>query len=103
MKFDPDLAVGPRAPQPTPGLACWNNIQEVRKIALMLQRKLKFTLLPGEETDSCLLAIDRAVSYAEILIARHDRNGPPVGNTELQDMQATLRLAAKNPDHFKAF
>ena len=103
MKFDPDLSCGPRAPDPTPGAGAWISIQEVRKLGHMLQRKLGFTLLAGDEKDACLLALDQALVYAETLIARHDRNGPKVGNTELEDMKATLRLAAKNPENFKGF
>lgn len=103
MKFNEDLAVGPRAPDPTPGLACWTNIEEVRKIGHMLQRKLKFLLIDGDEKDHCTLSLDSALMYAEALIRRQDRNGPKVGNTELEDMQAVLRLAAKNPDQFKMF
>lgn len=103
MKLDPDYAHGPRAPDPTPGVGAWNTIQEVRRLGHMLERKLKLTLLPGEETDFVLLQLDMVVNQAEALVRRHDRNGPAVGNTELEDMQATLRLAAKNPEQFKMF
>jgi hypothetical protein len=103
MKFDPDLAHGPRAPLPTPGVGAAASMEEISKLGHMLLRKVGFTLLPGEEKDACMIALDQAISYAKTLVARHDRNGPKVGNTELEDMQSTLRLAAKNPDQFKAF
>ncbi len=102
-KYDPDYARGARGPAPAIGRGAWQNILEVRKAALMLEKKLKAFLFDSEERDRCLLELDAVLVYAEGLIARYDRSGPPEVQTELGDMEATLRLASKFPEHFKAF
>lgn len=102
-KSDSDYARGLRGPGPVPGRGAWANILEIRKCVLTLEKKLKITLLDCEEKDFCLVQLDQVGAYAEQIITRYDRNGPPEGHSDLGDMEATLRLAAKNPDQFKAF
>lgn len=102
LKDDPDYARGLRAPGPIPGRAVWQNIQAVRKSALALEKLLRalFRGFEGDQVATLLANLDMVVSYAEALLARYDRNGPPVDQSLLNDMDATLRLAEKYPEHF---
>lgn len=100
---DPDYSRGARQPGAFPGRAAWQNIQAIRSAALRLQKLLGTVLIDCEAKTHCLGQVDAAAAFAEILVLRFDRNGPPVDQTELNDMEATLRLAHRYPDHFKAF
>ncbi len=75
----------------------------MRKAALPLENKLRVHLLDGDDKDHALHMLDAALCYAEALICRFDRNGPPEGLNDLGEMEATLRLALKNPGQFAAF
>ena len=57
----------------------------------------------SSESVSIIDQLDTILSYTEVVIARHDRDGAPADQTELNDMEACLRLAAKHPEQFKAF
>lgn len=103
MKSDPEYSRGVRGPGPIPGRGAWQTILAIRKDALILEKRLRLTLLDSPEKDACLLQLDQALSYAESLVTRFDRNGPPETQSDLADMEAILRFALKNPDHFAAF
>lgn len=103
MINDPDYSRGVRAPGPIPGRGAWLAVQTVRKLVLALDKFLRATLLESDAKTTILGQIDLVGAYAEALILRQDRNGPPEGSTELSDMEACLRLADKNPGQFKAF
>lgn len=103
MINDPDYARGVRAPGPIPGRGAWINVQAIRKAVLFLYKLANITLLESEAKTALLGQIDAVGAYAEVLVLRQDRSGPAEGSTDLSDMEATLRLAAKSPDQFKAF
>jgi hypothetical protein len=60
-------------------------------------------LLDTEERKTILSAIDQASCYTEGVIQRYDRNGPVETQSELQDMEAVIRMATKYPEQFKTF
>lgn len=101
MISDPDYSRGLRAPGPVPGRGAWITVQNIRKATLALEKQLRASLLDSAEKDFCINQLDMVSSYAEALIARFDRNGPPENQSELGDAEATLRFAAKNPVQFK--
>ena len=103
MIDDPDYKRGVRGPGPVPGRGAWNSVKELRRLTLALEKFMRMALLDSDEKRACLTMIDQASCYAESVIQRYDRNGPVETQSELQDMEATLRLAAKYPDQFKAF
>lgn len=103
MKNDPNRARGALAPGPSAHRGAWANIQDIRRAAMPLENKVRILLIDGEEKDHALLMFDAALCYIEAIINRYDRNGGPEGLTELGEMEATLSLARKNPDQFKAF
>lgn len=103
MKNDPNRARGAQAPGPSAHRGAWANIQDIRKAALPLENKIRILLVDGEEKDHALLMFDAALCYVEAIINRYDRNGGPEGLTDLGEMDATLSLARKNPEQFKAF
>jgi hypothetical protein len=101
MTDDPDYKRGFRGPGPVPGRGAWNSIKELRRLTLALDKFLRITLMDVPEREVVLGAVDQASCYAEVVILRYDRNGPPETQSELADMEATIRLAAKYPDQFK--
>lgn len=101
MISDPDYSRGLRAPGPVLGRGAWITIQNIRKATLGLEKLLRVALLDSAEKDFCINQLDMLSTYAEGLIARFERNGPPENQSELGDAEAMLRFAAKNPDHFK--
>lgn len=103
MKNDSSFSRGPRAPGPVPGKGAWANIQDVRKVAHTLENKLGVLLIDGPEKDHALLMLDAALSYAEAIICRYDRNGPPEGLDEVGEMEATLRVIRRHPAQFAGF
>lgn len=103
MKNDPQFARGSRAPGPVPGRGAWANIQDVRKAALPLENKLHVLLIDGAEKDHALLMLDAALCYAEAIIGRYDRNGPPEGLDEIGEMEATLNVIRRHPAQFAGF
>jgi hypothetical protein len=103
MTDDPDYKRGVRGPGPVPGRGAWNSIRELRRLTLQLEKFLRITLLDIEERRSILSAIDQASCYAEAVIQRYDRNGPTETQSELQDMEAVIRMATKYPEQFKTF
>lgn len=102
-KYDSDYARGNRGPHPVPGRGAWLNILDIRKAGLMLEKKIEAILLESPEKEHCLRDLDRTLVFAESVVLRYDRNGPPESQSEIGDMEATLRLAIKYPDHFKSF
>lgn len=102
MKNDPDYARGKRGPAATPGRRAWEYILEVRRLSLCLEKYLRTMLIDGDEKNHCLAQLDSATCYAEALIARYERTGPPETQSEVADMEAAIRLAQKYPDQFKA-
>lgn len=102
-KYDPDYARGARGPSSVIGRGAWLNILEIRKSVLTFENKVRSIVLDSDEKEHLLRMIDTAGTYAEGIIARYDRNGPPEVQSELGDMEATIRLAQQYPAHFKAF
>jgi hypothetical protein len=100
---DPDYARGLRAPFPIPGRSGWANVQQIRRKVLELDKLLRALLMDSPAKTFLLGNLDSLGAHAEMLLLRFDRNGPPVDQSELNDMEATIRLAAKYPESFKAF
>lgn len=101
--YDPDYARGSRGPGPVVGKGAWANILEIRRRALAVEKLLRQVLLDTEEKEHCLRDFDSVMRGAEALLLRYDRNGPPEIASEIIDMEATIRLSTRYPDHFKAF
>lgn len=102
MIDDLDYAHGNRQPPATPGRSAHANVASLRRHVLAVEKFLKAVLLESPQKERCLGRIDEAAAYAESLIYRFDRNGPPVDQTELSDLEAVLRVADKNKDQFRA-
>ena len=99
-KYDPDFARGARGPGSVLGRGAWLNILEIRKAALVLEKRLRAILVDSVEKEHCLVKLDATVCYAESLIGRYDRNGPPEVQSEIGDTEAVLRIAIKHPETF---
>lgn len=102
-KYDPEFARGKRAPGPVPTRDAWQDVKRLRLVAQALDAALANVLPDAEESTTVRTNIDVNLAYAEALIHRYSRTGAPVDQSDLADMEATLRLAAKNPEQFKAF
>jgi hypothetical protein len=101
-QYDPDHARGRRGPGPVLGRGAWQNILEIRQRALALEKALRSILLDSDEKNACLLQLDAAVCYAESIVGRYDRNGPPETQSEIGDLEAVIRVAVKFPENFKS-
>ena len=103
MLNDPDYARGRQQPGPVAGRGAWITVQNIRRLVLSLDKFLRIAVLDSEAKTTLLGQLDMFGSYAEGLVLRQDRNGPPENQSELGDMEAVLRMAEKNPGHFKSF
>jgi|HubBroStandDraft_3_1064219.scaffolds.fasta_scaffold11177_7 hypothetical protein len=100
VEHDPDYARGVRGPGPFVGKGAWENIGQIRRAGLALEKLLRSVLLDSEAKSGLLADLDRLLLAAEGLVCRYDRNGPPAAASELDDMEATLRTARKHPETF---
>jgi hypothetical protein len=100
-KYDPDYARGVRGPGSIPGRGAWLNILDIRKAALMLEKKLTAILMDSDEKEHCLRQLDATVLLAEGIILRYDRNGPPENDSELFRAEAALRWILDHPAEYK--
>jgi hypothetical protein len=102
-KYDPEYARGVRAPGAVPTRSAWLDVQALRKAALAYEKTLERILPEGMEINTVRANFDAVASYAEVVVMRYDRSGPPENQSDVADMEATLRMAAKNPEQFRAF
>lgn len=102
-KYDPDNSRGVRAPGPIPTRSAWTDIKRVRDAGVRLEKLLQTLLPDGSEKEHILTNIDSLLCHAEAVIHRNDRVGIPEDQSELRDIEATLRLATSYPEQFKAF
>lgn len=100
-ELDTDFARGKRRPPPIPGKGAQMNVDDVRQAAVFLENKLRAFLLDSTEKAHCLHMLDSTLCYAEALILRYDRNGPPANESLLQRLEGFLRLNAEFPEQFK--
>jgi len=103
FKYDKEYSRGKRAPGPVPTRDAWDDIKRLRAAASGLEDTMANVLPDADESTTVRVAFDTIMGYAESVIIRYSRTGPPSDQSELADMEAVLRLAARNPKQFEGF
>jgi len=99
---DIDFLFGKRRPGPVPTKSARQDQERVNKVAEAFFKTL-LAACPKEQAAPVIERMAHDTLGLIALIPAHDRVGIPDGQSDLTDMEATIRLATKFPDQFKAF
>lgn len=102
QESDIDFLFGKRRPGPVPTKSARQDQERVNKAADIFFKTL-LGACPKEQASPVIERMVHDTMGLVALIPAHDRVGIPEGQTDLTDMEATIRLATKFPEQFKAF